>query len=173
MAYADDLLDVARSLAGLPLVPPSVPADRQGPSQAALRRAISTAYYAIFHLLISEATRNWEREELRPELARLFDHGRMRTASNELQTQMARQLPRAAKGTAEHALFDGLLLVASTFLDAQQARNQADYNTARTWTQSDALDQVAGVAEAFKCWRSVRQEPLAQAYLLSLLGKRV
>lgn len=31
---------------------------RNEPSQAHLRRAVSTAYYAFFHLLISEATLN-------------------------------------------------------------------------------------------------------------------
>ncbi len=137
-----------------------------------LRRAVSTAYYAIFHLLISDATRNWQHEELRPEFGRLFDHGRMRTASNEMQAQMARQSAKSLKGTPEHSLFDQLRIVATTFLDAQQARNQADYNTAKVWTSSDALREVDSIAEAFESWEAVRHEPLAQAYLLSLLGKR-
>jgi hypothetical protein len=38
------------------------------PKQASLRRAISTAYYALFHLLISEAVLNWRRAEDRVEL---------------------------------------------------------------------------------------------------------
>ena len=41
------------------------------PKQASLRRAISTAYYALFHLLISEAVLNWRRAEDRVELARM------------------------------------------------------------------------------------------------------
>ena len=31
------------------------------PKQASLRRAVSTAYYGLFHLLISEAILNWRR----------------------------------------------------------------------------------------------------------------
>src|SRR5712692_5365690 len=46
MPYADDLLEQARHLANR---------EKKRPRQASLRRAVSTAYYALFHLLISEA----------------------------------------------------------------------------------------------------------------------
>src|SRR5438132_9883570 len=72
MAFADDLLGLAQHLASL------YPAH---PHQASLRRAVSTAYYALFHLLVSEATLNWARVELRPALGRLFDHGPMKAAA--------------------------------------------------------------------------------------------
>jgi hypothetical protein len=48
------------------------------PKQASLRRAISTAYYALFHLLISEAVLNWKRAADRAALARMFEHAHMR-----------------------------------------------------------------------------------------------
>jgi hypothetical protein len=48
MVYADDLFELAKHLANLEPV---------NPRQASLRRAVSTAFYALFHLLISEATR--------------------------------------------------------------------------------------------------------------------
>ena len=139
---------------------------------------VSTAYYAIFHLLIDEATVNWGREELRPELGRLFDHGRMRAASTELQAEIVRSLPKGTKGSTDKQLNanvrmnENLRIVASTFLGAQQARNQSDYNTAKIWNRDDALWEIERVAEAFEAWRAVRMEPRAQAYLLSLLGKR-
>lgn len=69
MPFAEDLLDVARSLADM---------DEEGPRQASLRRAVSTAYYALFHLLISEATSNWNRAEPRAALGRIFEHGKMK-----------------------------------------------------------------------------------------------
>jgi len=49
MAFPDDLLELAQQLADL---------HPESPHQASLRRAVSTAYYALFHLLISEATTN-------------------------------------------------------------------------------------------------------------------
>ena len=55
--------------------------DPEEPRQAGLRRAVSTAYYSLFHLLISEATSNWSRAEQRPALGRIFEHGKMKNAS--------------------------------------------------------------------------------------------
>ena len=57
MPYAADLLEQARHLAKR---------GKKRPRQASLRRAVSTAYYALFHLLISEATLNWKRVDQRP-----------------------------------------------------------------------------------------------------------
>jgi hypothetical protein len=47
MSLATDLLEQARHL---------LRRERRRPRQASLRRAISAAYYALFHLLIEEAT---------------------------------------------------------------------------------------------------------------------
>src|ERR1035438_5650076 len=64
MAFAEDLLEQAYHLARR---------ERTKPRQASLRRAISTAYYALFHLLIREATGNWKRDVQRARLARTFE----------------------------------------------------------------------------------------------------
>jgi ABC-type sulfate transport system substrate-binding protein len=66
MAYPDELLGSAISLVQ---VSPE--------TQANLRRAVSTAYYALFHLLIGDACKNWSRPEQRARLARNFEHARM------------------------------------------------------------------------------------------------
>ena len=60
-AYHDDLLAQALSL---------VHKEPRNPKQASLRRAVSAAYYALFHLLISEAVANWNRVNLRAALGR-------------------------------------------------------------------------------------------------------
>ena len=147
--FAEDLLEQARHLANR---------ERRRPKQASLRRAVSTAYYALFHLLISEATRNWKHGGQRAVLARLFDHGKMKAASlHEAQTES-----RPAQ----------LRQVAKAFVDLQKNRHDADYDNARVWTRSDTLDQVASAEAAFATWRAIRDRPEAQSYLLSLLGKR-
>ncbi|HMC62457.1 MAG TPA: hypothetical protein VKJ01_24900, partial [Candidatus Solibacter sp.] len=64
-----------------------------------------------------------------------------------------------------------LYIVVNTFVEAQQSRNAADYDTSRVWTQVDALDLIALVEAAFESWNAIREEPVAQAYLVSLLGK--
>jgi hypothetical protein len=84
MAFADDdLLALAQGIANLP---------SETRRQANLRRSVSTAYYALFHLLSSEATLNWARPELEPMLGRLFDHGPMRSTSEEKEAELNRYL---------------------------------------------------------------------------------
>jgi hypothetical protein len=63
MPFAEHLLEQAEHLAKR---------ERNRPRQASLRRAVSTAYYALFHLLIHEATQNWKRAAQRHLLARAF-----------------------------------------------------------------------------------------------------
>src|SRR5712692_10126463 len=122
MAFPDDLLELAQHLADLH--------PTQKPHQASLRRAVSTAYYALFHLLISETTANWARPELRAILGRCFDHGPMKTAS---ETKVAQ--------------------INNAFKDKE-------------WTPVEAYTQFASVNEAFKTWNIIRDEAVAQAYLV-------
>src|SRR5271166_6820083 len=73
MGIADGLLALAGHLA----IPPS-PAFEQ----ASFRRSVSTAYYALFHLLISEAVQRWNgSEEARRGLERAFKHNNMMEVS--------------------------------------------------------------------------------------------
>jgi hypothetical protein len=163
MAYADDLLELAQDIANL--------RPRQ-PHQASLRRAVSTAYYALFHLLISEATANWGRPELRGALARVFDHGPMKQAAdkkaNELNIYFKERPPEGRERTLAYHLYN----VADVFAQAQYHRNEADYNTARQWELTEVLLHIDGIADAFKSWNIIREEPVAQAYLVSMLPSK-
>ena len=94
MAYADELLELAQDIANL---------HPEQPHQSSLRRAVSTAYYALFHFIISEATANWSRPELRGALARVFDHGPMKQAADkkvsELNSYFKEKPPEGAERT--------------------------------------------------------------------------
>ena len=71
MAFADDLLTLAEHL--------TAPAATD-PEQAWLRRSISTAYYALFHLLIGEAAQRWTGSPAaRLGLERAFRHDPVKT----------------------------------------------------------------------------------------------
>ena len=74
MSFADDLLEQAYHLANL---------EPGTPKQASLRRAVSTAYYALFHLLIDEAVSNWNVPRQRSTLARTFEHSKMRNVCQD------------------------------------------------------------------------------------------
>jgi hypothetical protein len=163
MAYADDLLELAWHLANLELT---------NSRQACLRRAVSTAYYALFHLLISEATLNWGRSEMRSELGRVFEHGKMKSASTEKRAALKAEFTKKPPPSNALTISRHLHTVADTFITMQQERNYADYDTGREWTQTDVVNRIDAVWEAFESWKAIREEPVAQAYLVSLLGKR-
>jgi hypothetical protein len=62
--------------------------------------------------------------------------------------------------------------VTDVFIEVQQKREEADYDTGKKWNQTDVLTQIAAVEAAFESWKTIRDEPVAQAYLVSLLGIR-
>lgn len=65
-----------------------------------------------------------------------------------------------------------LRTVASAFIQAQQSRNDADYNVAKEWAPVEVAALIAVVSDAFKTWNTIRGEAVAQAYLVSLLGPK-
>ena len=155
MTLAKDLLEQADHLARR---------ERRRPKQASLRRAVSTAYYALFHLLIGEAVGNWKRADQRTDLARAFEHGRMKQAS--IQTVSERFLGQSAQTVTD------LKKVADAFIRLQQFRHKADYDNSFKLMRTDALSQIALASEAFASWNAVRNERIAQDYLLALLIHR-
>src|SRR5580704_16149320 len=153
MAYHDDLLQLAFDLAG-----------KHGATQADLRRAVSTAYYALFHLLVSETTVNWSRASSRDALGRMFDHKPMKKVSDRYGN------PKSMPFTAEDQRFvSALRLVAKSFVQLQDRRHVADYDNGTFWTYSDAVEEVNTASLAFALWKEIRNENIAQEYLVSLL----
>ena len=163
MAYADELLELAQDLANL---------HPQQSHQASLRRAVSTAYYALFHLLISEATANWNRPELRGALARVFDHGPMKQAADKKVSELNAYFKAKPAEGPERTVAYHLYNVADVFAQAQYHRNEADYNTGREWDVTEVLLHIDGIADAFNSWNVIREEAAAQAYLVSMLPSR-
>jgi uncharacterized protein (UPF0332 family) len=162
MAFHEDLLEQAQHLARR---------ERGRPRQASLRRAISTAYYALFHLLISETIKNWKRQAERNTLARMFEHAFMAkacsTKRDELNTFFkARPSPGSELEVSRHLHF-----VVLTFLRMLQHRQTADYDNSIRWTRTDALETIQSVATAFESWKLIRKEPAAQNFLVTLLIK--
>jgi uncharacterized protein (UPF0332 family) len=142
MAYHDDLLDQALHLARR---------DPKRPKQANLRRAVSTAYYALFHLLIADAVTYWRLERQRSSLARAFEHRRMKEACRRCNS------PNVA-----------LRAVAEAFVELQQSRHLADYDNSRVWTKVEVMTHIATVRTAFQKWGKVKDQTDAQDFLLSL-----
>lgn len=115
------------------------------PSQTAIRRAISTAYYALFHHLVRCAadTLVGVRSKARPRYAliyRAFDHGRMRQVSELLDKPTLGDKARTALGmpTPPQDLRD----IATAFATLQERRHWADYDPTGNMSRSDALNLI-------------------------------
>jgi len=117
MDLPEGLLDVAQHLSRREL--------RSSDNQAGLRRAVSTAYYALFHLLISDGIENWKRVDDRHELARMFEHNNMKTACANKRDALKAESKKAANMGQEGNNSAGnkhLQIVAETFVEMHQQR---------------------------------------------------
>ncbi|HTX36883.1 MAG TPA: hypothetical protein VME43_17760 [Bryobacteraceae bacterium] len=109
---------------------------------------------------------------MRAVLGRCFDHGPMKTASETKASQINAALKGDLANGAEKRVLSHLATVANAFIQAQQRRNDADYNLAKELAVVDADKQIDLVTEAFQSWNLIRNEAIAQAYLVSLLGSK-
>jgi hypothetical protein len=159
-----DLLDQARHLVGK---------EPKRPKQASLRRAVSTAYYALFHLLTEAAAARLvtggarEQQALRMVVRRAFSHGDMKRASVSFAGGSAPAEWQTALATA--GVTADVRLVASAFHDLQGARHEADYNLGRIYTRREAQEFVRRCEDAFDAWARCRKAHDAEVFLAALL----
>lgn len=145
--------------------------DKRGnPPQASLRRAISTAYYAVFHLLVHAAATNFargpERKKLRNLLSRTFDHGEMKATCDwycgspfpQSVTGIWPVLippPKSRAGAPPPSpIPNDLKLVAEAFRELQAKRHKADYAVDKRFTRTQAIDEVHRAEAAFAAWKN-------------------
>ena len=163
MSLHADLLRQARQLA---LKEP------RRPLQASLRRAISASYYALFHLLVEEATMRKfsgrDRAALRGCLGRAFVHADMKRVAQQFSEGGVS--PKLGPGMNGPAVQPELAGVAATFVNLQQARHEADYDTIRRFTRPDVIDLVDRAEQAFRDWNTVRRSVQADVFLTGLLA---
>jgi uncharacterized protein (UPF0332 family) len=148
----DDLIGLAKTIAEM---------DSKKPRQVNLRRAVSTAYYAVFHFLVHEAccaqmgTQN-SQKEYRHALARAFAHTSMKDAcmsfaGGTLREAIIKGLPRDAKG--KFSIPVEVQDIAGTFVELQQKRHQADYDLSEQFRKLEVLtliDQAKTHVENFR-----------------------
>ena len=151
MAFADDLLNDAHHLAGR---------GGKNPKQSSLRRAVSTAYYALFHLLIADFVLNWRAKDQRARLGRMFEHRKMRQAAL-----------RSSGGPLSPFEVD-LNKVIDAFARLQDERYIADYDFATIWSRLDVTNTLAIADRAFVLWKNIRKEKIAQDHLMTMFGAR-
>lgn len=165
MLDPSELLAVARLLliAGAP----------SPPSQAQLRRAVSTAYYALFHTILRTAGERFagsdqEHSGAYAILYRSFDHGHMSKACEDLQ---ASTLKDRIKGALRRDLLSqDTRDFAGIFQALQDARHRADYDPTVRFLPSEVASRIDAAEVAIEAFNRILADE--QADVLALLMVR-
>ncbi len=138
-----------------------VPADvgRGKPRTVELRRGVSTAYYALFHELIWQATRELVGDEPTAKIQRY-------KASRWIAHAEVKELAKAASGASPTSALASVLgpvdqrlaRVAEAFVTLHEERERADYDHEYDIKRRDALLLIATAREAVDTVRLLRKE---------------
>ncbi len=165
MSLHRDLLNQAKHLARL---------EPRRPRQASLRRAVSASYYALYHLLVSQATARMfhgkSRAPLRHRVARAFAHSVMKEVAGQFAGNSVS--PRLSPGLNGQPLQPKIVQIAGSFIALQEARHDADYDTARRFKRAETLSLVRTAERAFSDWDHVKETDQADTFLAGLLTYR-
>jgi uncharacterized protein (UPF0332 family) len=153
------------------------------PKQASLRRAVSAAYYALFHLLTSDAARLLSPvtpPNLKIVVQRAFNHADMnKVCKSFVAAHVASEankrsdaIPSATRQLLTFPLDSDLVDVLQAFVKLQDARHEADYDLQRSWSRLDAMAYVEVARQAFAKWARVRRAPNAAVFMSALLLQR-
>jgi len=137
---------------------------------ADFRRAVSAAYYALFHLVTQDAAgRLTASAALRPLVARKFEHGQLKQVS--IQFSGEKLQPKSPLAVLVPSIPADLRSVAAALHDLQGQRHQADYDSRpeADFTRTDAISSVARARVAFEAWARVREQPEAEVFLFAIL----
>lgn len=147
------------------------PGGRGRPRPIWLRRAVSTAYYALFHSLCRAAAehlipRATDKDKL--ELSRVFTHQALKEVCEWVAgrrgnpPQHARHLIMNLQGSD----IDG---VAAVFCDLQEARHAADYDHLAPFTKAAVLQHVQDARQAIQKLAAANSDDLQAFYALAAL----
>jgi hypothetical protein len=162
MSLAQDLLEQARLLA-------QPRTGRGRPRQASLRRAVSTAYYAAFHLLCAEATAQASPSApggLRERVQRSLSHATMKQAANAFQSS---NFPARIAPLIGGPLPPALISVARSFVHLQDERHSADYDLADQFDRNRVQELIREAEGVFRDWNAVRNSDEAKVFLAALM----
>ena len=142
------------------------------PSEIDLRRAISAAYYGLFHYLLTEAADTLVGKAKRSEPAyalvyRAFEHSKMRSRAEQAtrpQSKITKSLPSFGIAAFSQEIRQG----ATAFVGLQIERHKADYDPRYKPDLETAKAQIDAARRAIEAFsRADRSE--YQLFLLILL----
>jgi hypothetical protein len=165
MPFHDDLLACAQSM-----IPPHLAAPHPPPPHAAqLRRGVSTAYYALFHLLVHETMATIIADAaLADELSRSINHEPTKGVCKEYAS--ARALPGGLTLATGEVIPPQLQSIGLAFVSMIDARHRADYDPRATkdFTHAEAYTYLMTVEDAFLDWVAIQADPATPKLLLKI-----
>jgi hypothetical protein len=60
----------------------------------------------------------------------------------------------------------------ASFVALQEDRHSADYDNLKVWSRTEVEDIIARAHDIYLTWNTVRHTPLAQSFLLDMMGGR-
>lgn len=145
------------------------------PSDAQLRRAVSTAYYALFHTILRAAASRFVGldQSATPAFSliyRSFDHRGIRKVCEALRAS-------TLKGTYKHHLrretvTQELRDLADAFPTLQDARHLADYDPAIRFLPSDVSSLVDAAKVAIDTFDRISRDEQTDVLALMMVGAR-
>ena len=162
-AHAEGLLEQADHL---------VQREARRPRQVSLRRAVSAAYYGVFHMLVRDASwflvRGGRLGTLRSAVARAFSHAQMKRVAQGFGAGSPAAPLRLALD--RRTISSDLGLVCDAFVRLQEARHVADYDLDATFRRSTTEFLVSGARQAVSAWQRVRDTDEARVFLVGLFA---
>ena len=133
------------------------------------RRAISAAYYALFHHINGSAVDLIApnvRTETNHRIQRWFEHAEMkRVCGRFLSARLDKPLLDLIGDTASPSLRN----VAQSFITLQEARHSADYDLSFSVPSAEARQLVLLAVGAMNSWDNIKDSAEANIFVLSLL----
>ena len=132
------------------------------PVQAFLKRAVSTAYYAVFDALASECANTLVSSDAR----------RTTRAWAQVYRALEHTAARAACQQAKQRGFpEDVLVFSDAFMQLQEARHEADYNPMSKFTRSEAVALIELAESGIHSLRRA-DAPHRRAFVAWVLLKR-
>lgn len=138
--------------------------------QVDLRRAISSAYYGVFHYLLAAAADQFVGAKARRSrrytlVYRSVDHRSLRDICVEAKKQTPST--KYQKYVPVDGFEPAIQAFANLVLELQEKRHDADYDPSKWFTHTDASLAVTTAKTAIERFESAK--PLQQSYFLTLL----
>jgi hypothetical protein len=139
-----------------------------------LRRAVSDAYYAVFHFLIDQSCRvmigaQHDQAAYRQVLGRAFSHAVMRSACESFAGGTLRAA--ASKGLpASFSISQDVRRTATIFLELQDARHAADYDLTERFNRSDVILLIQQATAAIALFQNSPAGNEKRFFLVCLLA---